>query len=58
MKYRVGGKTQRNFNSAVGKAVRHYLQYGDALDIEMIDSKGKTLKVIVIESIRVEPGDQ
>jgi len=54
MKYKVGGKIQPDFNTAVGKSVKHRLKYGDALDIEVVNSKGKTLKFIVIESIREE----
>jgi hypothetical protein len=54
MKYKVAGRIQRGFDEAVGKVVRHYLKYGDSLDIEVVDPKGKSLKFIVIEHVRVE----
>jgi hypothetical protein len=55
MKYKVGGRTQKDFNSAVGASVRHALKYGDTLDIVVVDAAGKTLHYIVIGSVRVEP---
>jgi hypothetical protein len=56
MEYRVDCRTQKDFDSAVGKAAREYLNEGKAPDIEEVDPEGRIVRIITIESIRVEHG--
>ena len=56
MKYYVDCRVQKDFDSAVGKAVREYLNEGKAPDIEEVDSEGRIVRIICIESIRMEYG--
>jgi hypothetical protein len=50
MKYIVGERIYKTFAEAAGASMKHCLKYGDPLDINKVNSKGKFVGVYEIRA--------